>query len=183
MYIFDQKDSLTKNYIFEAFFDLLSKQSINEINISSVCNKAGVSRMSFYRNFKSKDDLITKSLERILQNLKNNLAEYSHLNQYIVTKEIFSISLKYNKITKAFKNTDYMNKFLDSISDKIFSFAPEDKINPTKRYIPIFYFSALAGVLNFWINNNSQETPEEMARCICSIAKFPIFSEENIHIN
>ena len=179
----ETKDTLTRNYIFEALYELLSRKNINEINVSEICDKAGVSRMSFYRNFKSKDDLVSKSLEKILINLKENLSQQEQINQYTVTREIFSTALKYTKISQAFKNSDYIKKFINSIGEQLFTFSPEDKINPTKKYVPIFYFSALAGVLAMWLNNGTKESPEEMARCICSVAEFPIFSENNFHID
>ena len=179
----ETKDTLTRNYIFEALYELLSRRNINEINVSEICEKAGVSRMSFYRNFKSKEDLVNKSLEKILIDLKNDLSKQEQINQYTVTREIFSTALKYTKISQAFKNSDYIEKFTNSISEQLFTFSPEDKINPTKKYVPIFYFSALAGVLAMWLNNGTKESPEEMTRCICSIAEFPIFSENNFHID
>lgn len=179
----ETKETLTKSYIFEALYELLSKTNINEINVSDICTKAGVSRMSFYRNFKSKEDLVNKSLEKILTNLKESLSSQELINQYTVTREIFATALKYTKITQAFKNSDYIDKFMNSIAEQLFTFSPEDKINPAKKYIPIFYFSALTGVLAIWINNGAKESPEEMARGICAIAEFPIFSENNIHIN
>ena len=179
----ETKDTLTRNYIIEALYELLSKRNINEINVSEICEKAGVSRMSFYRNFKTKEDLVNKSLEKILLDLKNDLSKQEQINQYIVTREIFSTALKYTKVTQAFKNSDYIDKFMNSIAEQLFTFSPEDKINPTKKYVPIFYFSALTGVLAIWLNNGAKESPEEMARCICSISDFPIFTENNIHIN
>lgn len=179
----ETKDTLTKTYIFQAFYDLLIKNSINEINVSDICTKAGVSRMSFYRNFKSKDDLVEKSLEKILENLKETLSKQEQINQYTVTKEIFATALKYQKVTKAFKNSDYITKFTNCIAERLFTFAPEDKINPAQKYIPIFYFSAIAGTLAVWLNNGTAETPEEMAKSICSHADFPIFSENNFHID
>ena len=179
----DTKDSLTRNYIFEALYELLSRRNINEINVSEICEKAGVSRMSFYRNFSSKEDLVNKSLEKILISLKENLAKQEQINQYTVTREIFATSLKYHKITKSFKNSDYLDKFTGYLAEKLFTFAPEDKINPAKKYIPIFYFSAVAGTLAVWLNNGAIETPEEMAKCICSHAEFPIFSETNLQVD
>lgn len=177
------KDTLTKTYIYQAFYELLTKNSIHEINVSDICSKAGVSRMSFYRNFKSKDDLVEKSLEKILENLKDTLSKQEQINQYTVTKEIFATAQKYQKVTKAFENSDYVTKFTNSIAEKLFTFATEDKINPAKKYIPIFYFSAIAGTLAVWLNTGAVETPEEMAKSICSHADFPIFSEDTIHID
>ncbi len=179
----ESKDTLTKKYIFEAFYHLLSKHNYKSIDVCDICEKAGVSRMSFYRNFKSKEDLLAKSIEKIMLCLKTNLQVQPNLNQYTVTREIFATTACYKNVLAAFKNTDYLNKFVDSISEKLFSFAPEDKINPTKKYIPIFYFNALAGVLGFWLNNGAKESPEDMAKLICTIADFPIFSEDNLHVD
>lgn len=181
--IMETKDNLTRNYIFEAYYNLLKKQPCNEISVSDICEKAGVSRMSFYRNFKSKEDLISKSVEKIMQGLKANLLKYEKINQYIVTREIFITAETYKAAFNAFKNSNYAEQFLDTVSDKLFSFAPQDIINPSKKYTPVFFFSALAGVLNAWIRNGTKETPDEMAKLICEVADFPFFADEGFHIN
>ncbi len=36
----------------------LARKSLNEISISEICETAGVGRMSFYRNYESKEDVI-----------------------------------------------------------------------------------------------------------------------------
>ena len=123
--------------------------------------------------------MVEKSIEKILEDLKNTLIKQECINQYTVTKEIFETSKKYNQLTQAFKNSDYIDRFMECLANKLFTFAPEDKINPANKYIPIFYFSAIAGTLTVWLNNGTNETPEEMAKCICSHADFPIFSENN----
>lgn len=179
----ENKDNLTKNYIFEAYHNLLKKQPCSEISVSDICKKAGVSRMSFYRNFKSKEDLISKSIEKIRKELKSNLIKYDKINQYIVTREIFITAQSYKDTFNAFRNSNYAEQFVDVISDKLFSFAPQDIINPSRKYTPVFFFSALAGVLNAWIRNGTKETPEEMAKLICEVADFPFFADEHFHIN
>ena len=179
----ETKDTLTKKYIYEALHQLLIKHPYDDINVCDICEKAGVSRMSFYRNFKSKDELLSSAIEKILQNLKTSLQKQEYVNQFTVTKEIFATALKYKDALQSFKNTNYLDKFVDSIADKLFTFAPEDKINPAKKYIPVFYFSAIAGVLGLWLNNGASDSPEEMAKMICSTADFPIFTESNLHID
>lgn len=178
-----QKDNLTRSYIFEAYYELLKKRPCNDISVSDICEKAGVSRMSFYRNFKSKEDLISKSIEKIMQELKTNLLKHENINQYVITREIFACAKRYRDAFISFRNSNYAEQFVDTISDKLFSFAPQDVINPSRKYTPIFFFSALAGVLNTWIRNGTKESPEEMAKLICEVADFPFFSDENFHIN
>lgn len=173
----ETKDNLTRNYIFEAFYELLLKHTFDEISVSDICTKAGVSRMSFYRNFKSKEDLASKATERIMQNFRANLQIYPQLNQYVITKEIFATAKKYKDAFKSFKNTDFIKNYMDSIAQRLFAYAPEDKINKNRKYNTVFYFSAITGVFTYWINHGAVETPDEMAKCICSIADFPIFDE------
>lgn len=48
-------------HINEALFGLLKEKSLNEISISEICETAGVGRMSFYRNYESKEDVIKKT--------------------------------------------------------------------------------------------------------------------------
>lgn len=179
----ETKENLTKNYIFEAYYNLLKKQPCNEISVSDICDKAGVSRMSFYRNFKSKEDLISKSVEKIMADLKTSLRKYDKLNQYIVTREIFITAEKYKDAFNAFRSSNYAEQFIDTISDKLFSFAPQDVINPSRKYTPVFFFGALASVLGTWIRNGTKETPEEMAKLICEVADFPFFADEHFHVN
>lgn len=47
-----------KEQIKKTFIDLLSEKEYSDITVSELAEKAGVSRMSFYRNFSSTDDII-----------------------------------------------------------------------------------------------------------------------------
>ena len=47
-----------------ALLILMQKKPLNEINVSELCTKAGVSRVSFYRNFTSLEDILTKYLKK-----------------------------------------------------------------------------------------------------------------------
>ena len=54
-------------HINEALLGLLKEKSLNEISISEICETAGVGRMSFYRNYESKEDVIKKQLLQLIQ--------------------------------------------------------------------------------------------------------------------
>ena len=46
----------------EALMQLMRIKPLSEISISELCEKAGVSRLSFYRNFTSMDDILVQHL-------------------------------------------------------------------------------------------------------------------------
>ena len=48
--------------IIQATIDLMKKKCFDEISITDIVQHAGVSRNSFYRNFKDKDDIIRRCI-------------------------------------------------------------------------------------------------------------------------
>lgn len=49
---------LTKSYIAEALFALMEQMPFEKISISDIAKKAGVGRATFYRHFKTKEDVV-----------------------------------------------------------------------------------------------------------------------------
>ncbi len=46
----------------EALLLLAAQKPLKDVNVSELCARAGVSRVSFYRNFKSKEDILVQHL-------------------------------------------------------------------------------------------------------------------------
>ena len=92
-----------KNYIVEALFELLKTKELNNIKIVELVKLTGISRTTFYNNFKNIDDVINYKIENIVidinkiitlnklrkKNLKNLLIEI--LNYINKIKNIFII--------------------------------------------------------------------------------------------
>ncbi|MGN1227180.1 MAG: TetR/AcrR family transcriptional regulator, partial [Christensenellales bacterium] len=47
-----------RDCISTALFELMEKKDFHKIKITEIIERAGVSRMGFYRNFKSKEDVV-----------------------------------------------------------------------------------------------------------------------------
>ena len=60
-----KREALVSEYIEEALLLLLEKKEYKAITISEICQKAGVTRMSFYRNFESKEDILRRWMKSI----------------------------------------------------------------------------------------------------------------------
>lgn len=54
----EEINRITKDSIQEALVYLLSKKDIDDISVTEIVNKAGVSRTAYYRNYKSKEDIL-----------------------------------------------------------------------------------------------------------------------------
>lgn len=174
-----EKENLTRNYIFEAYLNLLSSNSYDKISICDICNKAGVSRMSFYRNFKSKEDLTYKGLEKIAKNMETKIKELDSINTYTVIKTFFDHIKKYKDILVSFKDCEVSRNIKDTINKKLLEEFPSDCVSKTSKYIPIFYFASITTVLFEWLKNGCEESSEEMARLIASLINFELFQKQD----
>lgn len=58
------KAEYSKTLIMNAFYSLMKKKPFQEISITEISEIAGVSRLTFYRNFESKEDVIFEYSDR-----------------------------------------------------------------------------------------------------------------------
>jgi AcrR family transcriptional regulator len=66
-----QKDS--QDYLTEALFQLLEKKSLEEIKVTELVTRAGVSRMAFYRNYQGLEDIIRQYFAPKLSRMFDNV--------------------------------------------------------------------------------------------------------------
>ena len=163
-----EKENLTKQYIFQAFNQLLKTTNYDNISVCDITKKAGVSRMSFYRNFKSKEDLAYKGIQLVFDKIHKRLEESEEKSQYICAKIVFEEFMPAKDLLQSFKNSNLAASMIDIIEKKLKEDVPNDYMNKTSKYIPVFYFGAIASTLLCWLNNGAEETPDEMAKLIAT---------------
>ncbi|MGN0407185.1 MAG: TetR/AcrR family transcriptional regulator, partial [Bacteroides sp.] len=62
-----------KESITTALLHLLNQKSISEISVSEIISSAGVARASFYRNYASKENVITTLIADVLESFRDNI--------------------------------------------------------------------------------------------------------------
>lgn len=164
-----QKENLTEEYIYSAFLQLLDKKHYDDISVCEICNKAGVSRMSFYRNFESKEDLTFKGIDKIIKTLTQKIENLNLKNMYTITLETFIFAKKYKSSLFSIMNSQISNILKEKIIAELQEKSKFDYINKTSKYIPVFYFTSTVSVLIEWLKNDTMESPEEMATLLTKL--------------
>lgn len=160
----------SKQLISKAIFRLLRDYSFKEITISQITSEANVGRNTFYRNFRTKEDVILYTFEVLmddakseLQNLENPtvrdfirwrfkiLKDNPQLAIYTEQTEIYSIMYKFRKL-----NRDAFKYFFQG--KKPLSFE--------------FNLGGLDYVTDHWIVKGMQESPDEMADSVLKLFSF-----------
>ena len=174
----EEKENLTRGYIFDAFKYLLKNKKYDDVSVCDITEKAGVSRMSFYRNFKSKDDLLYQGIDVIFNNLRKSFQDSENKSIYTISKLIFETFKNYKDELFAIANNKVTQHIVETVPEKLKENTSTDYMNKTSKYVPVFYYGALTTVLFNWLKSGAEETPDEMAKLIAGLINFDIQDED-----
>lgn len=153
----NKKNSIVRESLTDALFNLMKKEKFSEITITKLCHKAGVSRLSFYRNYNSKEDIIVKYLneqanlwwEKLIKNKEDDII-LSTFNHFFSHKDKLEIIYNASLSHLLYKN------ILDCSG-------PKDELENNIAYTNGWVSGGLFGFLDEWIKRGFQESPEELA--------------------
>ena len=154
------KQCLMAEYIKTALLQLMRKKSFHHISITELCEKAGVSRMSFYRNFDSKEDVLKRWCAEITDKfVAESGINYRHnpLKPYFNT--LFTHVLQYREMSFLLHRDGLLWIVKDDI-DRVFF---ETYAGVYDEYKMHFITGGIFDVYRFWIETGLRETPEELA--------------------
>ncbi|MFN8673168.1 MAG: TetR/AcrR family transcriptional regulator [Candidatus Sericytochromatia bacterium] len=98
--------------IIETAKELFYKYGIKKVTIEEICTKANVSKMTFYKHFENKNELVKSLLKTVFE---ESLDEFN----YIINKEIpFSEKIKDIILLKLKKSEEYSNEFIQDLLDE-----------------------------------------------------------------
>ena len=71
----NQANILAKECIVTALMQLLEEKPFSAITISELTERAGVSRMTYYRNYQAKEDIFEIYLDDVLEHYREDVQE------------------------------------------------------------------------------------------------------------
>lgn len=143
--------------ITEALFQMLKDRPLNEINITDLVKRAGVGRVSFYRNYKSKEDVIVKYLDRLTVKWG---AEFEKKEEPNIVRDLFSHFYEHKDLLNLLYQTGLSHLLFTSIRDIC---GPKDDMDNPHAYWQALISGAIFSWCDEWVRRGMQETPEEMA--------------------
>jgi AcrR family transcriptional regulator len=165
----DTQNKITKESIFTALMILMEKKNLKNISITEVTQKAGVSRMAFYRNYNILEDIISVYLDEIFEEYSNHISNYKEVDSYEFTYSFFSLFRKHQKLITNLINSDLNNlilehsvKFLHSLCSSIVHKNPCSI--EFQKYNIAFIAGGFYNVLMEWSKNGMKESDETMAK-------------------
>ncbi len=166
---YNEANLLTRECILTALLRLMETEPYESISITDITNLAGVSRMAYYRNYKSKEEILLKHLEESEERLIEEVG-YGGAGS---VREIIIYIFKYIQENAAVIQAIYdagLNHLLSKmLSQRIMHYFPVATSSKEGRYAVPFYAGAILSVFHLWFDNGMKESCEEMADIITSL--------------
>lgn len=153
----DEINAITKESLALAYYELLQREQA--VSVTAICEKAGVSRNAYYRNFNSTDEVIIYCLiakwARYCEAAPVPPGDGEVLRQRLIQffyaeKEFVRALKKHGKI--------YV---LEELFRKVI--IPEEDIGMTKYILYVVAYSVY-GIIRAMVDQDFSETPEQLGR-------------------
>ncbi len=148
-------------FIKECITDALIKQMkikpFHEITITELVKVAGVSRVSFYRNFKSKQDILERHLVVLIQEWGKDFEERGEMEYF--SESLLNHYYKYKDFYLLLYNQGLSNLIYETIR---FASKIDESTNNIERYSKSLVAGSIYGWGDEWLRQGMKETPQEI---------------------
>ncbi len=172
----DRRQRKTREAIFNAFTDLLSKKDFNQITVGEIIDSADVCRATFYSHFETKDSLLKEFCEELFCHIfdtENNCGDkhkhifecegsesvFLHLLQHLKKNDNNILALLSSKNNELFLR--YFRSNIEVLVEKhldLFNLEKNKKI--PLPFLKNHIVSTFVETMRWWFNNGMKESPE-----------------------
>ena len=167
-----QSNVIAKKSVVSALLELIYEKPISMISISELTNRAGVSRMTFYRNYNSIEEIFEKELDGIFQ--KYELDDGSSIEgiycDEIHTRHCFEYFYSYRQFFEGLVYCGFGDMFLKKLTDYIYK-KWHEIVEQDEEYKLVGFAGFVYSTYMLWKEKNYEESVEEMATYICRVFK------------
>lgn len=149
----------TKSYITEAVFLLMKEKQYDKINVTDIAKKAGIGRVTFYRHFTSKDDVIVKYFQKETASLISFIpkSQKTKDDYYEVIFTVFHFLREKKDVIQLIINAGLEMLYLDFLNEQ-FLLRFERSAAVEKSYSAYYAAGCLFNVSLQWIKNDCRES-------------------------
>jgi len=172
----DRRQRKTREAIFAAFTDLLSKKEFGQITVGEIIDKADVGRATFYAHFETKDYLLKELCEELFCHIfdvaNNENKDHKHIFDCDANDSVFLHLFRHfqkndNNILQLLssQNNDLFLRYfklnlIKLVESQLYLF--EDRKN--EKLPDSFWINHIASTfvetIKWWIDNGLKESPE-----------------------
>lgn len=155
--------------IARSLLKLMEEKTFEKITITEIVNNANVSRMTFYKYYNSKQEVLSDYMYEIVNSYMEETKKRSDIGNFRDYKHIchcFEFFRQYSPFILTLIHANMHAVIINALNDYM-----DIYVLPTSHYgrYELYYYSgALCNIYMKWIESGLQETPEEIATMVAS---------------
>ncbi len=173
----DRRQQKTRAAIFEAFTGLLAEKSYNKITVQEIIERANIGRSTFYAHFETRDDLIKALCDDLFSHVFSKALEAEKTHDFSLSGSgyhVVAVHILYH-LRDSRKNVTallagesslffkYLKDYLQQYITRYLLAGSKWQNGLPEEFLINHIIYAFIGMLMWWIKNNWQQPPEEMA--------------------
>ena len=157
-----ESNAITRECIELALISLMEKKAYADISIKDIVERAGVSRASYYRNYDSKEDILSGFIQSICKELSRAMMKYNAVTQNRETWDALllateSLAPKFKLLLEAGFGETLTIEFIKSMNASV------DRSNTALYYSNVYWAGAISAVISEWIRSGMDASKGQIA--------------------
>ncbi|MFV8211548.1 TetR/AcrR family transcriptional regulator [Streptococcus pluranimalium] len=159
-----RKESLFVESAVEALWELLEDKFFEKISVSELVERAGIGRVTFYRNFSNKEEVLERSFNLELQAwlLKRqiDLSDWSDAHLLLALRQFFDFWYEQQDKIRLL-TANHLDYLLEEVLERYFK---ERLGDLTDDFHLQFIVGGFFRVLKTWVARGCKESPDDIMR-------------------
>lgn len=153
---------MMKTYIVDALLILMKQKPYSDISIGELTDKAGVNRSTYYRNFKSKEDIIKCFFINLMDGYLEETSPNTSMRDYLAGMFHTFLNCKahimiiYEQGMASVLSETLTEYFAERLPDKM-------QYNFTEKFEIYYHIGGIFNTFMLWFSNDMNPSPEELA--------------------
>ena len=181
----DRRQKKTREAIFNAFIELLSKTHYNQITVGEIINRADVGRATFYAHFETKDFLLKELCEELFCHIFDATEAGGEKHRHIFNCDAPSSVIVHllqhlqkndNNVLKLLscENNELFLRYFKENLKKLIQKQPQVFCKKSDNALPEGYWinhvaSTFVETVRWWLDNEMKESPETLSTYFLSV--------------
>ena len=155
----EQKNTYVKKQILTALLELLKEKPLSDISVSELTSKAEIGRVSFYRNYQNKEDILKDESDRLIKEWGRLYESNPESTPESLFPSLFDFYRDHREFYTILYNAGMSSIMMETIIGTI-QILPE--MPNLEAYMKSFWAYGIYGWMLEWIKRGMQEGGKEL---------------------
>ncbi len=171
MYGHEKQKEQSRKMIEDALFELLEVKDYTKLTVSEIAKKADVSRRTFYRLYKEKDEVLHIYFGRLCQEYSSRYGSLQSYDLHRIALDFFSFWYEYKELLMLMHKRGLDEFFYYEVSSASIDIVKRRMKEKCKDFRGMEYFAHYSSggfllLLQQWVVDGMKETPEQYAKIV-----------------